>query len=125
MRAIKIGGTIRIYDDSVETYEQLPANTYTVSFSEREGCFLTLHCLMLLLKHPMRLSTDIDIIVKPGTDIYEYIKRAAEIFPFKAQEEQVRIGKNNIEKRHFKFTYDYKGNNNKTCVVSLNSMGYY
>ena len=43
MRAIKIGGTIRIYDDSVETYEQLPANTYTVSFSEREGCFLTLH----------------------------------------------------------------------------------
>ena len=63
-------------------------------------------CLMLLLDHPMRLSTDIDIIVKPGTHIEDYINRAAEIFPFKSQEEQVRVGKNKIEKRHFKFTYE-------------------
>lgn len=28
-------------------------------------------CLMLLLNNPARLSTDIDIIVKPGTDISE------------------------------------------------------
>ena len=61
---------------------------------------------MLLLDHPMRLSTDIDIIVKPGTHIEDYINRAAEIFPFKSQEEQVRVGKNKIEKRHFKFTYE-------------------
>ena len=54
---------------------------------------------MLLLKHPMRLSTDIDIIVKPGTPIESYIQEASKIFPFKAQEEQVRIGRNNIEKR--------------------------
>lgn len=33
-------------------------------------------CLLLLLDHPMRLSTDIDIVVKPGTDIESYIKRA-------------------------------------------------
>ena len=26
-------------------------------------------CLMLLLESPRRLSTDIDIIVKPGTDV--------------------------------------------------------
>ena len=26
-------------------------------------------CLMLLLEHPQRLSTDIDIIVEPGTDV--------------------------------------------------------
>lgn len=51
------------------------------------------------------LSTDIDIVVKPGTDIESYIKRASEIFPFISYEEQVRVGKNNIEKRHFKFTY--------------------
>ena len=74
-------------------------------------------CLMLLLKHPMRLSTDIDIIVKPGTDIDEYIKRAAEIFPFKAQEEQVRIGKNNIEKRHFKFTYESPINGKEIYIL--------
>ena len=62
-------------------------------------------CLMLLLRHPQRLSTDIDIIVKPGTDVEEYIEKAAEIFPFVKYEEQTRIGKNQIEKRHFKFTY--------------------
>ena len=50
-------------------------------------------CLMLLLKHPMRLSTDIDIIVQPGTDIEAYIRKAAEIFPFQSCEEQVRVGK--------------------------------
>ena len=38
--------------------------------------------LMLLLKKPMRLSTDIDIIVKPGTDVDSYLKKAYEIFPF-------------------------------------------
>lgn len=62
-------------------------------------------CLMLLLPRLMRLSTDIDIIVDPGTDVKEYIGKAAEIFPFVSYEEQIRVGKNNIEKRHFKFTY--------------------
>lgn len=63
-------------------------------------------CLMLLLEHPERLSTDIDIIVEPGTDVEKYIEKAAKIFPFVRYEEQVRVGKNKIEKRHFKFTYD-------------------
>lgn len=62
-------------------------------------------CLMLLLEHPMRLSTDIDIIVKPGTDIDNYIRKAGKIFPFVNCEEQVRVGHNSIEKRHFKFIY--------------------
>jgi len=62
-------------------------------------------CLMVLLPRLMRLSTDIDIIVDPGTDVKEYIEKAAEIFPFVSYEEQVRVGKNNIKKRHFKFTY--------------------
>jgi hypothetical protein len=55
---------------------------------------------------PRRLSTDIDIIVAPGTDIDYYIDEASKIFPFLRVEEQIRIGRNNIEKRHFKFTYD-------------------
>lgn len=62
-------------------------------------------CLMILLPQVMRLSTDIDIIVAPGTDVENYIEKASRIFPFVRYEEQVRIGKNNIEKRHFKFTY--------------------
>ena len=68
-------------------------------------CFKGGTSLMLILDHPMRLSTDIDIIVKPGIDIENYIKKAGEIFPFTAVEERVRIGKNNIEKRHFHFKY--------------------
>lgn len=63
-------------------------------------------CLMLLTEHPRRLSTDIDIIVEPGTDIDYYIAEASKLFPFKRVEEQIRIGKNKIEKRHFKFIYD-------------------
>lgn len=62
-------------------------------------------CLMLLLEHPMRLSTDIDIIVTPGIDVDEYIQKAGKIFPFVTCEEQVRMGCNAIEKRHFKFIY--------------------
>ena len=63
-------------------------------------------CLMLLMNRPRRLSTDIDIIVEPRTDLDAFIEEASKIFPFQSAEEQKRIGKNNIEKRHFKFTYD-------------------
>lgn len=62
--------------------------------------------LMLLLSRPMRLSTDIDIIVEPGIDIDYYIEEANKLFPFKSSQEQIRVGKNDIEKRHFKFYYD-------------------
>lgn len=74
-------------------------------------------CLMLLLEHPMRLSTDIDIIVQPGTDMETYILKAAEIFPFLSCEEQVRIGKNNIVKRHFKFMYQSPIQNKKFHIL--------
>lgn len=62
--------------------------------------------LMLLLKEPKRLSTDIDILVEPNTDIDDYLKKAESIFPFDRKEEQTRKGNNNITKRHFKFYYD-------------------
>ena len=54
-------------------------------------------CLMLLLEKPQRLSTDIDIIVEPGTDLQEYLDKAAEIFPFKCVDEQERKGKNDVQ----------------------------
>lgn len=34
-------------------------------------------CLMILLPQVMRLSTDIDIIVSPGTDVRGFIERAS------------------------------------------------
>ena len=62
--------------------------------------------LLLLLDSPMRLSTDIDIIVKPGTDFEHYLEAASKIIPFKSQEEQIRKSSISIEKRHYKFVYD-------------------
>ena len=74
-------------------------------------------CLMLLMDKPRRLSTDIDIIVKPGTDLDGYLDKASEIFPFQMVEEQKRVGKNNIIKRHFKFTYDSPINNKPFYIL--------
>ena len=50
-------------------------------------------CLMLLMETPRRLSTDIDIIVEPGTDLDDYLDKASLIFPFQMVEEQKRVGK--------------------------------
>ena len=61
--------------------------------------------LLLLLNEPQRLSTDIDIIVEPGTDVDDYIQRAGKIFPFLSVEEHVRKGSNDIAKRHFRFHF--------------------
>ncbi len=47
---------------------------------------------MLLLDHPIRLPTDIDIIVDPGTDVESYIEQAGTIFPFLRKEEDIRKG---------------------------------
>ena len=63
--------------------------------------------LLLLLDHPRRFSTDIDIIVKPGTDINSYIRMARDIFPFTDVSEDIRIGHNRIEKRHFNVKDQY------------------
>ena len=62
--------------------------------------------LLVLLDEPRRLSTDIDIIVEPGTEIDEYINKAGTIFPFLSVEEHIRKGINNIEKRHFRFMFE-------------------
>ena len=61
--------------------------------------------LMVLLERPKRLSTDIDIIVEPETDVDEYIRKAGQIFPFIRVEEHSRKGRNDIEKRHFRFLF--------------------
>lgn len=74
-------------------------------------------CLMLMTDCPRRLSTDIDILVEQGTDIDRYIVEAAKIFPFKTYEEQKRIGKNQIEKRHFKFVYDSPFRNTEFYIL--------
>ena len=68
-------------------------------------CFKGGTSLMLILDKPMRLSTDIDILVEPGTDVDTYIEKASKIFPFLDKKEDVRKGRNGITKRHFRFTY--------------------
>ena len=61
--------------------------------------------LLLLLEQPQRLSTDIDIVIEPGTDITRYIQKAATIFPFTSYVQQKRKENNRIQKQHFKFYY--------------------
>ena len=73
--------------------------------------------LMLLLEKPRRLSTDIDITVKPGTDVVKYIDEASKLFPFTSMNEQIREGKNGIIKRHFKFYYDSPVNNKPLYIL--------
>ncbi|SFO17512.1 ATPase family associated with various cellular activities (AAA) [Pseudobutyrivibrio sp. JW11] len=43
MRAIQAGNTFNIFDDSIEIYEELPARTYSVEYSDMKGCYLSLH----------------------------------------------------------------------------------
>lgn len=74
-------------------------------------------CLLLLLNNPKRLSTDIDIIVEPTIDLDEYLRKAEQIFPFKHMEENKRKGRNNIEKRHFRFYYDSPIQSNETNII--------
>lgn len=73
--------------------------------------------LMLLLDTPRRFSTDIDVIVEPGTDIDSYIEKAKTVFPFFDKEEDVRKGKNNIEKRHFRFKYLSPSSGKEVVVI--------
>ena len=73
--------------------------------------------LMLLLDIPRRFSTDIDIVVEPGTDIDSYIEKAKTVFPFFDKEEDIRKGKNNIEKRHFRFKYLSPGSGKEVVVI--------
>lgn len=54
--------------------------------------------LLLLTEQPMRLSTDIDIIVEPDTDVEKFVIEAAKIFPFRYLEKQSRKGKNKMRR---------------------------
>lgn len=40
MRIIKVGNTFRTYDDSLETFDKLPAQNYVVRFQKNSGFFL-------------------------------------------------------------------------------------
>ena len=62
--------------------------------------------LTILLNKPSRLSTDIDIVVEPNTNIRKYIDSASKIFPFKTVEKEERNGKSKIVKEHYLFTYE-------------------
>ena len=59
----------------------------------------------LLFPTPKRLSTDVDILVDPGTDVEKAIKDASAIFPFLSYEESVRKTSKTISKKHFKIKY--------------------
>ena len=80
-------------------------------------CFKGGTSMMLLLDHPRRLSTDIDIIVEPNTDIDEYISYAGTIFPFERVVETHRAVKGSLQKRHFRFTYKSPENGRDVTIL--------
>lgn len=75
--------------------------------------------LMLLTKNPKRLSTDVDILVKPGFDIESYIKEIQEKYPFQFYEEDIRQTDSKIVKRHFKLYYDPNDYSEEACEILL------
>lgn len=75
--------------------------------------------LMLLLEHPRRLSTDVDIIVPQGTDVESYLKKVKDVFPFERVVQQERIGKNGIAKKHYKFYYKSPVKNDTLFYILL------
>ena len=43
MKIIQSGSVYTFHDDSIQTHNRLPAHTYSVSYDQRKGCFLTAH----------------------------------------------------------------------------------
>lgn len=87
--------------------------------SEADFIFKGGTALMLLFERPFRLSTDVDIIVRPDYDIEAYLKRASEIYPFVRYEEKTRVGANKIVKKHYKFYYESLSNRTKEIPILL------
>lgn len=74
-------------------------------------------CLMLLLDKPRRISTDIDIIVKPNLNVDKFLLKVSNIYPFESYEENIRKGKNSIVKRHFKFKVKSELSNKDISII--------
>lgn len=62
--------------------------------------------LLCLIKPPVRLSLDVDIVVTGGTNIYPFLNFAVQHFPFTRFEEDVRTSPGRIPKSHFRFYFN-------------------
>ena len=62
--------------------------------------------LMLHFGTSRRLSIDVDIVCKPGTDIEKYIKKYAEEYGFNRVELVDRISRTDVPKTHAKYYYE-------------------
>ena len=60
----------------------------------------------LLLHEPMRLSTDVDIIVAPNMEMGDIVEHIGATFPFQRYEEERREFYKGIPKKHYKFWYE-------------------
>ena len=73
--------------------------------------------LILLSGTPKRLSTDIDIMVPPDTQVDDYLNQISTMFPFIKKAEDVRNSNNSIVKRHIKYFYTSPLTNKENYIL--------
>ena len=74
----------------------------------RSGCPFVFKggiALMLHLGSTRRLSIDIDIVCKPGTNIWDYLERYASEYGFTDVKEVSRKARSNVPKSHAAYEY--------------------
>lgn len=78
----------------------------SLALSGLDFCFKGGSCMMLHFDRPRRLSIDVDIICKPGTDVGEYISRNVGSYGFSGVELVSRKSRTDVPKSHAKFFYE-------------------
>lgn len=77
----------------------------TLAITTKDFVFKGGSSLLILLKNPRRISTDIDIVIKSDFDIEEEVLKVSKKYPFIFYEESKRKTSKSISKKHYRIFY--------------------